>query len=176
MSERHSQNWMQTSTGKAFWPTDPHEYEVDIEDIAHALAHQCRYGGHAKCHYSVAEHCYLLSTVVPPEHALAALMHDAAETYLQDIVRPVKKYLAGYADIERGLEKVIFTKYGIPYPLPQVVMDYDIAICRDEKDAVMAEAPMPWAENEPLGVEIQCWPPNIAKQMFLMRFRELYHE
>ena len=56
--------WLQTWSGRMFWPLDPRDDEVDICDIAHALAHQCRFGGHCRRFYSVAEHCVLLSHAV----------------------------------------------------------------------------------------------------------------
>lgn len=105
-------DWMQSASGRAVFPLDPRPDEIEIDDIAHALSRQCRYGGHILAEwYSVAEHCYILSHAVPQEHAFSALMHDAAETYLQDIVRPVKKSLDGYLEIEEGLERVIFKKF-----------------------------------------------------------------
>ena len=63
-------DWMQTYTGRQFWPIDPRANEVHIEDIAHALSMMCRYNGHCRTFYSVAEHSVLVSQHVPPEHAL----------------------------------------------------------------------------------------------------------
>ena len=54
-------SWMQTFTGRQFFPLDPHPNDVDPVDIAHALSLICRYGGHTRRFYSVAEHCVLLS-------------------------------------------------------------------------------------------------------------------
>src|SRR4051812_6540197 len=84
-------DWMQTISGKAFFPLDPRPADVDIQDIAHALAFQCRFGGHVKEFYSVAEHSVRVSLICAHEDAKWGLLHDATEAYLSDIVRPVKR-------------------------------------------------------------------------------------
>ncbi len=81
---------MQTFSRTMFYPLDPHPEDVHIVDIAHALANICRFGGHAKRFYSVAQHSVLVSRIVEPEDALHGLMHDAAEAYVGDVVRPIK--------------------------------------------------------------------------------------
>src|SRR4051812_20612492 len=86
-------DWMQTYTGRAFWPLDAQPEDVDPLDIAAALSMLCRYGGHVSRFYSVAEHCLLMSEAVAPEHALWALLHDATEAYMGDMVRPLKRQM-----------------------------------------------------------------------------------
>ena len=167
-------DWMQTFTGVAFWPMDPHPDEVNIADIAHSLAHQCRYGGHSKMFYSVAEHCVLLSHAVPAELAFSALMHDAAEAYLVDVPRPIKRFLGGYRDIEKALEAVIMPKFGLPYPIPELVMEMDTQILTDERQQLMATPPLPWGTDmKPLGVTCLGYVPHEAERRFLARFEEL---
>jgi uncharacterized protein len=85
--------WIQTVTGKQFWPMDAQPEEVDIEDIAHALSLPCRFNGHCKQFYSVAEHSIHVSRVVSNENAARGLLHDAAEAYLSYIPQPVKREL-----------------------------------------------------------------------------------
>lgn len=175
MSERIG-DWMQVSSGAPFWPLDPYPEEIFIEDIAHALSRQNRYGGHIiPEHYSVAEHSWHLSHAVPEEFALAALLHDAPEGYIQDVIRPVKRELTNYRTIEIGLEKVIFAKFGVPFPIPAVVIEYDNRICADERDQVLAKPKRMWGrELIPLGIALPCWSPNVAKAKFLERFEELF--
>ncbi|MDI1288693.1 MAG: hypothetical protein PSX37_01920 [bacterium] len=93
-------DWMNTFTGQKFYPLDPRADEVHAPDIAKALSQICRYGGHTSQHYSVAEHCVLMSLAVAPEHALFALLHDATEAYVGDMVRPLKQALPEYRAIE----------------------------------------------------------------------------
>lgn len=166
--------WMQTYTGRVFYPLAPRIQDVCIEDIAHSLAYQCRYAGHARFHYSVAQHSEILSYAVPAEDALAALLHDASEAYLVDVPRPIKPHLRGYAEIERKVHAAICIALGAPLTIPPSVLDADLRIIHDERAVLMAEPPMPWnVPGEPLGVKIECMPPAQAEQLFLKRFEEL---
>lgn len=173
MSERKG-DWIQTFTGIAFWPLDPRPEEVDIRDIAHALSMQCRYGGHSKYFYSVAEHCVTLSNLVPHEHAFSALMHDAAEAYLVDVPRPIKSFLGGYREIEKQIEAVIMPKFGLPHPIPEIVMEYDTRMLAHERDQLMATPPLEWHPiGEPLPGRVFGFSPEAAETRFMRRFNEL---
>lgn len=165
-------DWMQTATGKAFWPLDPRSEEIHIEDIAAALSKLCRYGGHCKRFYSVAEHCVLMACVAPDGFRLSALLHDASEAYLSDVIRPIKRHLSQYTVIEAALESAIATRYGIPYPMPAEVKRLDNAIITDEREQNMVTPPVPWQQNDPpLGVTLQFWSPEKAEFEFLAAFR-----
>ena len=83
-------NWMQTFSGRQFWPMDPKPEDVCILDIANSLGKICRYNGHCKKFYSVAEHSYYVSKYVEPQNALWGLLHDASEAYMCDLIRPLK--------------------------------------------------------------------------------------
>lgn len=87
--------------------------DVKIEDIAHALSHVCRFGGHSSRHYSVAEHSLLVAEMVPDDMKLAALLHDASEAYISDIVSPVKRMLPDYRKLENQIELAIDEKFGL---------------------------------------------------------------
>lgn len=169
-------DWMQTYTGRAFWPLAPCAEDVDPADIAHALALLCRYGGHVNRFYSVAEHCVLMSQAVAPENALWALLHDATEAYMGDMVRPIKRAMPAYATAEDRLMAVICDRFGLGYDCPAEVKAADNRILRDERDALMAPAPLPWSAIEQvpaLGVEIEGWPPAEAERRYLARLHEL---
>ena len=167
-------DWIETYTGLKFHPLDPRPEDVRLADIAHALAMQCRFGGHCDRRYSVAEHCVLLSLAVPEDDALAALMHDAAEAYLIDVPRPVKRYLAGYAELEKRIEQAIAEKFGLAWPWPASVKEADTRILNDERSELFPSSPNVWAPaGEPLGVRLRLWEPWEAESHFLNRFAEL---
>jgi len=167
-------DWIQTYSGRAFYPLDPRPEEVAIEDIAHALAHLCRFGGHSLRFYSVAEHCVLLSRAVATEHALWALLHDASEAYLVDVPRPIKKQLTGYAEAEQRVMRAICERFGLDPQEPPAVKQADTRILTDEARQVMARPPQPWAtEAEPLGITLEFMNSEQAKWGFLARFIEL---
>ena len=166
-------DWMQTITGRQFWPLDPKPEEVFIEDIAGALSNLCRYGGHCLRFYSVAEHCVLLSRATETV-ALDALMHDASEAYLCDVIRPIKHYLGNYVTLEDALQNVIAKRFGLTWPMSREVKRLDDAILADEQSQVMAKPPADWQLPEPpLGIVLQFWTPKRAKVEFLQRFAEL---
>jgi uncharacterized protein len=165
-------DWMQTATGRQFWPLDPRADEVFIEDIAHALSLLCRYGGHCLRFYSVAEHCVLLANTAPLGLARAALLHDASEAYLSDVIRPVKRHLGNYIEIEQSIERVIADRFALEWPTPPFVKRMDDAILADECAQAMTKPPADWClPQPPLGVTLQFWSPERAKVEFLAAFQ-----
>jgi 5'-deoxynucleotidase YfbR-like HD superfamily hydrolase len=89
-------NYICTFTGRKFWPLDPSPDDVDVQDIAHALSNMCRWTGHIREFYSVAQHACMVADLVSSfgkQHALAGLHHDSAEAYLSDICSPTKQFL-----------------------------------------------------------------------------------
>lgn len=113
-----SKSWVQTHSGKAFDILEPRVEDVDLNDIAFSLAHLARYNGHAGA-YNVALHSSLCCEVadileLPPKIQAAALMHDAHEAYLGDLVSPVKHLIAPIlAPIERRIDAVIAERFGL---------------------------------------------------------------
>ena len=173
-------NWMQTFSGHAYWPLDPRPEEVNIVDIAHSLAMQCRYAGHVDRFYSVAEHSVHVSRVVPFKHALVGLLHDAPEAYLVDVPRPVKRHLTNYKNIEELNWKCIVACFGLDPVMPACVHEADAALLFAEKAALMKPSPLPgWGmgdDAEPAQVAIEGWLPARGKKEFLQRFWELMEE
>lgn len=166
-------DWMQTFSGRQFWPLDPRPEEVFIEDIAHALSLLCRYGGHCVRFYSVAEHCVLMADAAPLGLARAALLHDASEAYLSDVIRPIKRYLGNYLECEKAIERAIADRFELEWPMPPFVKRMDDAMLADESVQAMADPPKDWCLPEPkLGVTLQFWTSTRAEEEFLRRFKE----
>jgi hypothetical protein len=168
--------WMQTYSGRAFYPLNPQPAHIDLEDVAHGLSNLCRYGGQCRVFYSVAEHSVLLSYAVPEHLARWALLHDASEAYLSDVIRPIKPHLRGYYDIEDQLMGAIAVRFDLfPWPMPAELKGYDERMLLNEQARLMAPPPMPWnVLGEPLsGISISGWLPMHAKLRFLARATEL---
>lgn len=166
--------WILTSTGRQFWPLDPRPEDICIEDIASALANLCRFTGHTREFYSVAQHSVIASELVAPEHALAALLHDASEAYICDITRPVKQMpeMRPYRDAEYALEMAICTRFGVNMHVPEVVEVDNVLLLTERRDLMPAGH---WLINEAhcLTCRITPWGPIVAKHAFLKRFEEL---
>lgn len=138
-----------------------------IGDIAHALSHTCRYGGHCPQFYSVAQHSVLVSHLVPREHAVHALLHDAAEAYLGDVVKPLKNLLPDYLGIERRLEREIFKRFYLPEVIPECVKSADVHMLNVELN---------WLWHPVDGSYLEPQDPSKAKAEFLKRYEELKHK
>lgn len=192
MRDEHS--FIQTFAGIRFWPLQPQADELDIRDIAHALSNNCRWTGHCKDFYSVAQHSVLASENVPQEMALTALLHDASEAYLSDLSRPVKysPEMEAYRTAERRLECVIADRYGLmfddskhPWPYPAEVKTADNKMLHTERRDILVSH-MSWTtdsvnalgiegdnERTPYSFTIVPWAPKEAETRFLNRFNEL---
>ena len=179
-------HWFTTYSGIKFYPLDSRVEDICIEDIAHALSNVCRYGGHSRRHYSVAQHSVYVSLVVgqlEPEHALWGLLHDAAEAYIGDMVRPLKmsQAMAAFRDAEAGIMINICKKFGLGMTEPSIVQRVDRSMCVTEAPYVHPAAKL-WGETEmpippeswPRGMEMtDRWVPTVAKRAFVARYEEL---
>jgi len=168
-------SWIQTYTGKQFWPLTPRVEDVDVRDIAHSLSLQCRFNGHCRMFYSVAEHSVRVSRAVSPSMAPWGLLHDAAEAYLTDLPRPVKATLTGFQDLEESVLEVIARAFGLPWPMPEAVRAADDALLATEARDLMAPPPCSWQlPAEPLAERIVPVSAERAEELFLGRHRELW--
>jgi hypothetical protein len=170
-------DWLQTNNGGKFHVANPAPEEIDVRDIAHALSMLCRYSGHCKNFYSVAEHCCHIYDWLPVEYKLEGLMHDASEAYLVDIPRPIKPYLNNYYDLEKRIMAVIAMKYGFPGLMTERVKEADNRILRDERYQNMMITDVPdeeWGCPLPaLDITLKYWSPKRAEKEFLKRFKEI---
>lgn len=170
--------WIQTASGGVFHLLDPRPEEIKIEDIAHALGMLCRFTGHGRFFYSVAEHSVRASHI-DQKNPLWALMHDASEAYMADMNRPLKHFTqAGpaYSEVEKIVMEAICAKFGLKTEQPESVHKADRMMLCIEKDQLMwpMEWDVSWGESpKKLDIKLSCWSPQIAKAEFLHRFYEL---
>jgi len=174
--------FIQTFTGKEFHFLRPTADMVDIRDVAHSLALKCRFNGHCKRFYSVAEHCCILSDYVinvlklGPREALHILMHDAAETYTPDMPSPMKHVLWCFQRLERIIEFVVMPALGVPVLLPAHLKKLDHDIIVDEKQELMNTSVSMWEgyeDTQPLGISFPEWGPEEAEAEFMKRYEKL---
>lgn len=174
---------------RAGWPLTE---DVCIEDIAWSLAHLCRFTGHVSKFYSVAEHSVRVSYLCPEQHQLWGLLHDATESFIGDMNRPLKYSpgLEAYRDYEDRNCRVIMSFFGLGPDEPKEVKDADNRLLVTEQRDLMwgytsggntqkvalAEPSLnsTLARIEPLPEVIDPWTPEEARRVFLMRFYELF--
>ena len=174
--------YLQTVSGRWVNPFDPDPAQLDAGDIARALANQCRFGGHSRVFYSVAQHSVIVSQLVEErggdvEDVFAALMHDASEAYLGDMPHPLKHRSplgAAFKEAEDHLERSIRDRFAIKPDVPEIKRA-DRALLATERRAFSAET-WHWPELdgvEPLDRELEAWSPDAAAEAFSKRFAEL---
>jgi len=177
MSVDHS---ILTYTGRYISLTEPREIDFHISDIAHALSQLCRFGGHTRQFYSVAQHSVLVSQMVPVDYRLQALLHDAAEAYCGDMVQPLKGLasLKHYRDYEQSMQSRLFEVYGVTPTAhsTEAVKRADLEMLATERRDLMAPDLVPWAILEgisPRRGSISPMMPQSAEILFMKRFKEL---
>ncbi|MCZ4315130.1 metal-dependent phosphohydrolase [Comamonadaceae bacterium G21597-S1] len=165
-----------TAEGTYFDFTDPAASQFGIASIAHALSHICRYTGHCREFYSVAQHSVLVSNAVPREHALAGLLHDSAEAFIGDVAKPLKRLLPDYQALEASIEAAVLARFGLPAELPISVKHADLQLLITEKRDLMPECRnLDWHIDgiKPLQRRIHPMTPVHARQAFLDRYWEI---
>lgn len=111
-------SWILTHSGRQFDLTSPTAAMISPVDIAHALSNLCRFNGHTRTHYSVAQHSMLVSSLVPEQHKLVALLHDATEAYIGDMTRPLKAIMPGFRIAEEIIWQAICDRFNLD-PVPE---------------------------------------------------------
>lgn len=167
-------DWILTFTGRRFRPLQPDPDLLDVRDIAHSLSLLCRFNGHCLRYYSVAEHSVRVSRILPPDLALWGLLHDAAEAYVSDLPRPVKRQVPAFNDYEDALLRVIAARFGLAWPMPQEVRHADDVLLATERRDLMPPDPAPWGlRGDALPEAIVPLGPEEAERLFLDRFQEI---
>jgi len=170
-------SFVTTYSGSKFFIDQCNIEDIKMEDIAHALSMNCRFNGHLKKFYSVAEHSILVSRLVPKKYALEGLLHDITEAFLPDMPRPFKSMINGFAEYENKLHQKIAECYNLLYPLPDEVKYIDKNIVRDEAEVLYKEVP-DWVEfydNVCPHWKIYGFTPYNAKRYFLARYEDLMY-
>lgn len=174
-----------TASGALVTPLDPAAEQVELADVAHALAHLCRSGGHARVFCSVAQHSCLVADQVAAaggsaEETLWALLHDATEAYLGDLPHPLEHRTplgAVYREAEARLQAAVCERFGLPPEPPPGMKRFDRALLAAERRTLMRPSDDGWWPEldgaDALEVEIEPWPPERARAEFERRFREL---
>lgn len=181
--------YIRTFTGKQFYFDDIANNVIDIEDIAHALSMACRWSGHTRKFYSVAEHSVRVgcqARYLGERHcnnntaALQGLLHDATEAYLHDCPSPLKWHLrdkgfTAYDELEKAIDKRIFDALNIPYPRDPRIKEIDLRMLATEHRDLMPETSA-HAERvhmlKPYGFRCECWRPETAEKVFLNLYKE----
>ena len=186
--------WQRMLSGRRLDLLDPTPMDVEVEDIAHGLAFVARWNGQTRGDwpYSVAEHSLLVEQIFglaspdpSPRWRLAALLHDAPEYVIGDMISPVKAVLGeGYGALDARLAAAVHLRFGLPATLPREVK---AAIKRADKVSAWLEATriagfsVPEAdrlfgrpsEEVVAGLELRLRPPLEARAAFLARHAEL---
>lgn len=180
-------DWFVSHSGECFNVRAPRADQIHLADIAHHLSQVCRFGGATREFYSVAEHCVYVSRLVRPELAALALVHDAQEAYLGDVIKPLKNCLPDYQALEHVWEAAIAERFGFDSLKHPEVKTADVAAVQAERrdllpNTLNANAPRElWeaylqrgdrvppaaAQVRPLGA------PVAARMLFLMRAADL---
>jgi 5'-deoxynucleotidase YfbR-like HD superfamily hydrolase len=152
---------LRTFTGKELDVAHLRPQDIDLRDIAHALAKICRYGGHSLRHYSVAEHSLNVTAMVDAPYKREALLHDGAEAYLGDLVAPVKRLVPEFVLLESRVQLAIATRFNLSLsPLvttpaqvikaDNVIRLYEMADLMAGCESLRATAESAWSGLNPL--------------------------
>ncbi len=192
-SQQQDRAWQRMLSGRRLDLLDPSPIDIEIVDIAHGLARVSRWNGQTKGIYpmSVAQHSVVVERLVSRNAPkldrrwrLAALLHDAPEYVIGDMITPFKYALGGiYREIEDRLSVAIHIRFGLPATLPEPVTR---AIKRADRMAAWLEATQlaGFSEQEaakilrrpratPENMRLRPVSPDQAADMFLKKFRLL---
>lgn len=180
MSSDRKGDWCQRFDGGQVFAWDPRPEDIEIRSLARGLL-EPRFQGQTRDDrelYMVAEHCVRGSYVVPPEEALAFLLHDGHEWLFRDVGAPVKRHvdMVGYKQGAECFQQVINQRFGLS-PVAHhatAVKHADLVMLATEQRDLMGPAPAKWLPMpDPLPDVIVPWTWREAERRFLARFEEL---
>lgn len=169
-------NTIKVSAGHYVDLANPDPATIEIDSIAAALSKICRFGGHCPQFYSVAEHSVhatnlAVASGVTGEALIAVFLHDAAEAYIGDIVKPLKGIMIDYMVTEQRIESAIEKAFSVSFNRHKdVIKRFDRAMLRAEKLYMWPNDSEIWtgfAEAEVAMVPFEFWSPDDARTQFL---------
>lgn len=182
-------SWIVTHSGAEQEIEDPCTDKISLAEVAHALSHICRFGGHTRRFYSVAAHSVFVSRLaeaLDPTAAFAGLMHDAPEAYIGDLVSPIKRQVPAFRALEKKWAIAVGNAFGVDLvELPEAVKLADTVALIFEREALLPPSPRPWLEDATAGHDFKAlyeaakyvWElprsPADARRSFTERFRAL---
>lgn len=190
--EQTRNEWVQTYTGKAFYPLAPRVEDIDIIDIAHHLSNINRFTGATREGYNVAQHSVHVSEVAASmanadgiygteamDIARAGLLHDASEAYLNDVAKPIKTkaIMGSYLELEDNIMRLVAERFGLDYALfenPRIKLADRVMLVTEKRD-LLGPSPRPWVSSVlPRPETVVPLRSAQAKHRFLGRFSELF--
>jgi len=183
----YERRYIRTYTGGKFFAFEPERGDIRIEDIAHGLGYNCRWGGHCSHWYPIAAHSIWCALAAPMHLRFEALMHDASEAFLCDIPAPFKRLLPQYKEVEKTVMVAIAKRFNFPYPPNPLVKRIDTLALYQERKALFPHTP-PKEDVEtipriavPAGCTMPTWNwkqweahgPRYAEDTFLFWFNRL---
>ncbi len=176
MRGKRTKWWIETSQGIKFDLGDPHPNDVNIKDVAHALSQLCRFNGHTRDFYSVAQHSIMVADKLPPELQLQGLLHDAHKAYTGEPTRPLKDFFKWLDNLrptimdllEIRVRETVRAALGVPTVLDPEVAEVDRRMLMTEKDQLLSGLLWDWKPWDPYEkLRITSWPPASAEKAFL---------
>ena len=162
-----------TKSGRRVSLLNPSPSQIVIGDIAHGLAHQCRFNGQTNKFYSVAQHSVLVASILPRELRLAGLLHDASKAYLGDVVQPLKDLLPEYQSIEANFCEVLGARFGVNLQHNDAIQHADLVVLATERRDLMPMDTADWSSISgitPLSRTIKPKSPEAASAQFMEMF------
>jgi hypothetical protein len=176
----HPDFWFLTSSGRQVFPLDLRAEDVEPDEIAHALGNLCRFGGHCREFYSVAQHSLHVAIQLPERLKLQGLLHDATEAYVGDVIRPLKRRLPEFAGIEARVWRAVAERFSLPEELDPLVKEADNRMLLTEKRDLVPPHSWKWTEEQvadasalPYEFQVVPWAPLTSRENFLEYYRQV---
>ena len=190
---KFTRSWQRMLSGRRLDLTDPSPLDIEIEDIARGISRVARWNGQTTGAHalSVAQHSVIVTELLKLHNSnieikwqLAALLHDAAEYIVSDMITPLKSFLGlEYSELESKIQGAINLRFSLPYEIPKLIYK-QIKIC--DKQTAFLEAIQLGGFKEQEAKKIFQVPKFIpeykilplssqkAEKLFLKKFKELY--